>query len=90
MPVIPLVMRYAVKDVKLGSTVIPRNTLLVPHFLCMHISHRYWERPLDFIPVRSVFGDIRFEATVEAWISTDALAVTNGQCTHLPAFTCLL
>ena len=54
MPVIPLVMRYAVRDVMLGSTLVPRNTLLVPHFLCMHTSHRYWERPLDFIPVSSV------------------------------------
>ena len=53
MPVIPLVLRYAVKDVKIGNTLVPRNTLILPHFLGMHTSHRYWERPLDFIPVSS-------------------------------------
>ncbi len=59
MPVIPLVLRYAVKDVKIGNTLVPRNTLLLPHFLAMHTSHRYWERPLDFIPVSFFFHYIK-------------------------------
>lgn len=51
MPVVPLVARCAMKDVNIGNTVVPRNALLIPHFLAMHTSHRHWERPLHFVPV---------------------------------------
>ncbi len=51
MPVVPLVVRQAQQDVKIGNTLVPRNTLLIAHFLAMHTSARYWERPLDFLPV---------------------------------------
>lgn len=51
MPVVPLVVRQAQQDVKIGDTLVPKNTLFITHFLAMHTSDRYWERPLDFIPV---------------------------------------
>ena len=51
MPVVPLVVRQAQQDVKIGDLLVPKNTILITHFLAMHTSERYWERPLDFIPV---------------------------------------
>ena len=52
MPVVPLLVRAAQKDVRIGDTVVPRGSLMTAHFLAMHTSARYWERPKDFIPVR--------------------------------------
>ena len=51
MPVVPLLVRAAQKDVRIGDTVVPRGSLMTAHFLAMHTSARYWERPKDFIPV---------------------------------------
>jgi cytochrome P450 len=51
MPVVPLVVRQAQQDVKIGDLLVPKNTIFITHFLAMHTSARYWERPLDFIPV---------------------------------------
>ena len=51
MPVVPLVVRQAQQDVKIGDLLVPKNTIFITHFLAMHTSERYWERPLDFIPV---------------------------------------
>ena len=51
MPVVPLLVRAAQKDVRIGSTVVPRGSLMTAHFLAMHTSARYWERPKDFLPV---------------------------------------
>ena len=51
MPVVPLVVRQAQQDIKIGDTLVPKNTHFITHFLAMHTSERYWERPLDFIPV---------------------------------------
>ena len=51
MPVVPLLVRAAQKDVRIGDTVIPCGSLMTAHFLAMHTSARYWERPKDFIPV---------------------------------------
>ena len=51
MPVVPLLVRAAQKDVQIGNTVVPRGSLMTAHFLAMHTSARYWERPKDFIPV---------------------------------------
>ena len=51
MPVVPLVARSAEKDVKLGDTLVPKGSVIITHFLAMHTSERYWERPKDFIPV---------------------------------------
>ena len=54
MPVVPLLVRAAQKDVRIGDTVVPRGSLMTAHFLAMHTSARYWERPKDFIPVCSL------------------------------------
>ena len=51
MPVVPLLVRAAQKEVRIGDTVVPRGSLMTAHFLAMHTSARYWERPKDFVPV---------------------------------------
>ncbi|CAK0784539.1 hypothetical protein CVIRNUC_007743 [Coccomyxa viridis] len=65
MPVVPLLVRAAQKDVQIGDTVVPRGSLMTAHFLAMHTSARYWERPKDFIPERWLDPDCEYARPID-------------------------
>lgn len=52
-PVLPLMFRRAVKDVRIGPYLFPAGTIIEVHVLAMNTRPLYWDQPDDFLPVRS-------------------------------------
>ena len=52
-PVLPMLFRRAVKDVRIGPYLFPQGTIIEIHVLAMNTHPLYWDRPDDFLPVRS-------------------------------------
>ena len=52
-PVLPMILRRAVKDVRIGRYIFPAGTIIEVHVLAMNTHPLYWDRPDDFLPVRS-------------------------------------
>lgn len=52
-PVLPMILRRAMKDVRIGPYLIPKGTVLEIHILAMNTHSLYWDRPDEFLPVRS-------------------------------------
>lgn len=50
-PVLPLMFRRAMKDVRVGPYLFPEGTILEVHMLAMQTHPLYWDRPDDFLPV---------------------------------------
>ena len=45
-------LRVLKKDMKLGDYNLPAGTNLQIHFFSQHRNPKYWDRPLEFLPVR--------------------------------------
>ncbi|BDA44790.1 probable Dynein assembly factor 1, axonemal at C-terminar half [Coccomyxa sp. Obi] len=50
-PVLPLMFRRAVKDVRIGPYLFPAGTIIEVHVLAMNTHPLYWDRPDDFLPL---------------------------------------
>jgi cytochrome P450 len=52
LPVVPIIMRKANKDVTVGGYEIAEGTHIAIHVMAMNNSSRYWDRADEFLPVR--------------------------------------
>ncbi len=50
--VAPLVVRKALRDVRVGRFCVPAGTCLLLHIFAMHTTSANWERPDEFLPAR--------------------------------------
>lgn len=51
--VAPLVVRRALRDVRLGGVAVPAGTCLLLHVYAMHTTSANWAQPHAFLPVRA-------------------------------------
>lgn len=52
--VAPLVVRKALRDVRIGRYSVPAGTCLLLHVFAMHTTSANWPRPDAFLPVRAL------------------------------------
>lgn len=50
-PVLPILFRRAMKDLRLGRYLLPEGTIIELHMLAMNTHPLYWDRPDEFLPV---------------------------------------
>ncbi|XP_052057805.1 cytochrome P450 2B5-like [Mytilus californianus] len=49
--------RACMEDVSISGRIIPKHSVIIPHFMSAHYDEKYWENPTEFQPERFLTDD---------------------------------
>lgn len=54
------VPHVAIEDVEIDGKIIPRDTIIIPHLMSVHLDPTVWDKPEEFRPERFLDKDGHF------------------------------